>query len=177
MHKEKPSPKLRLVTEILKDKLVYIDVEVIVLAYWLMVLEYLVMERFLSRIDRSDPESASLGVVEFSELSFSPKRIYWMSDFVKGKTRGNHAHKTLNQIFIAAQGTLKLELTDGKISKTIYLSKESGYLYITPGIWRVISGASDNAVLLVLADQPYDEQDYIRDWDQYLQWRSQLEHE
>ena len=135
------------------------------------------MEMFLPRIDRSDPESASLGIVEFSKISFSPKRIYWMSNFVEGKTRGNHAHKTLNQIFIAVQGTLKLELTDGKISKTIYLSRESGYLHITPGIWRVISEASDNAVLLVLADQPYDEQDYIRDWDQYLEWRSQFEHE
>lgn len=125
----------------------------------------------MPRINRSDSTSASLEIVEFSLLSFVPRRIYWMQNFIHGTTRGNHAHKTLNQAFVVIRGSLTVELSDGEIWEKHALSAESGYLSIQSGLWRVISEASTDAILLVLADQPYDESDYIRDWQTFLHWR------
>ena len=133
------------------------------------------MFKLIPRTDKSDPNSAALEIIEFSQLDFEPKRMYWMRNFVQGKTRGNHAHMTLRQIFIVMQGRIEIELTDGQETQVYNLSSVSPYLSIEPGLWRVISRASADAILLVLADRVYDEEDYIRDWDDFIEWRRKLE--
>lgn len=120
--------------------------------------------------DLSDPTSASLMVVEFKDLDFKPERIYWMSKFVSGTTRGNHAHKTLRQAFFVLSGSVTLDLYSGGTKTSVDMDKSSLVLRIDPGIWRVIRNASEDCVLVVLADQPYEENDYIRNWDEYLTW-------
>lgn len=120
--------------------------------------------------DFSDPSSANLSVLEFSKLPWIPKRIYWLSDFVDGAARGNHAHKKLCQVFVAVKGYVTLTICVGDKCETIELTPECGQIQVEPGCWRIISKASKDAVLMVLADAPYDESDYIRNWDEYLEW-------
>ena len=96
-----------------------------------------------------------------------------MRDFVAGKTRGNHAHKRLSQIIIMISGTIRLDLNSGEECFTHHLSRTSGEVLILPGAWRVFSNPSPDAIVLVLADSPYDESDYIRNWEEYLLWFNQ----
>lgn len=120
--------------------------------------------------DFSDKTSASLSVLEFVDLPWRPERIYWLQDFRLDKVRGKHAHKKLSQILIMISGTLTLDIYKGVEHERIFFGTDSGQILIQPGIWRVISAASKDAILMVLADAPYDESDYIRNWDEYLAW-------
>ena len=120
----------------------------------------------------SDPNGC-LGVIEFESLDFVPQRIYWLSNIPQGGLRGRHAHKTLKQLFVLMHGTLSVEIFHGS-RKTIYeLGSQGESLAISPGLWRNIRDASPDAVLLVLCDQSYDEEDYIRDFGDYLTWFGQ----
>jgi dTDP-4-dehydrorhamnose 3,5-epimerase-like enzyme len=112
----------------------------------------------------------SLGVLEFGNLEFKPKRLYWLSNIPSDLTRGSHAHKTLNQIFILLSGSMDIEIYRGRESVTFSLKKEGSALSLTPGLWRNIKNSSADAVLLVVCDQPYDEEDYLREFNQYLDW-------
>jgi dTDP-4-dehydrorhamnose 3,5-epimerase-like enzyme len=125
--------------------------------------------------DRSDAKSATLSVLEFNELPFLPQRIYFMQDFVSGTTRGNHAHKKLDQVFVVLVGQVTIEVKRGRKSEVFKMNKGSGQLLLKHGAWRVISNATQDALLMVLASAPYDESDYIRDWDQYIAWHQQTE--
>lgn len=120
----------------------------------------------------SDPETASLASLEFSSLPFAPKRIYWIQDFTPQAVRGNHSHKELTQIFIMLSGQLTLEVFEGTKSMKYEMSRSSPPLIVPPGTWRIMSNASADALLFVLADRPYEEKDYIRDWSEYLNWHS-----
>ena len=120
--------------------------------------------------DKTDPQSASLSVLEFCNLPWIPQRIYWLKNFKSGTTRGNHAHKSLSQIFMVLSGEVTIRLSRGLISETMVMTPVSGQLEIKPGTWRVISDATQDAILLVLASSPYTEEDYIRDWNEYMQW-------
>lgn len=118
----------------------------------------------------SDATSGDLGVIEFQDLPFAPKRVYWIRNFQLGSTRGNHAHRHLSQIAIVLQGRLIIDLFDGNDRTSHELSVTSDYLEITPGKWRVMRDAAPGTVLMVLASLEYDESDYIRDWNTYLKW-------
>lgn len=118
-----------------------------------------------------DTRSAFLEVIEFSNLTFLPQRVYWMHNFTSETTRGNHAHKSLRQLFVLMRGSIHLEIRDDSSSQTFILNEESDHILLEPGYWRIIREASQDAILLVLADQPYDESDYIRDWQAFLDWR------
>jgi hypothetical protein len=118
----------------------------------------------------SDPETASLSAVEFSSLPFNPERIYWIQDFTSKAVRGNHSHKNLTQVFIMVEGSMHLEIYEGPKSRSYEFTRKSTPLIIGPGTWRIMSNASSDAVLLVIADRPYEPEDYIRDWDEYQDW-------
>lgn len=120
----------------------------------------------------SDPQTASLSSLEFSSLPFAPERVYWIQDFTPQAVRGNHSHKELTQIFIMLSGQLSLEIFEGTKSSKYEISRSSPPLIVPPGTWRIMSGASADALLFVIADRPYEELDYIRDWDEYLNWYS-----
>jgi len=114
--------------------------------------------------------SNKLKVLEFNNLPFSPQRIYWLSDFEQDEVRGNHAHKALTQALISIQGVFHLKLFDGKIEREIILNPESGVLLIKPGVWRIITDVVGNSIMLVLASEPYSESDYIRNFQEYIDW-------
>lgn len=126
--------------------------------------------RTIEREDHSDPNSARLGVLECFNLPFEVKRIYWLTNFVEGVTRGNHSHKTLNQAMIMISGQMDLELYYGVEMTEYHLDAKSNYVLVPAGYWRVMRKATSDAVLLVVADAKYAEDDYIRNWNEYQEW-------
>jgi hypothetical protein len=116
-------------------------------------------------------DSGFLGVLDSPELPFSPSRIYWIHSVPTGASRGNHAHKNLNQFFIALKGSVRIEISDSKSTSLITLSDSSNMLFLESGLWRRLFDFSEDAVILVGADSNYDASDYIHDWEEYLTWR------
>lgn len=131
------------------------------------------MPQFASNVPYSlrKTENGDLGVVEFADLPFEPKRIYWLTGVDDHKSRGYHAHKKLRQYFVVVKGSVDIFLTDGLEEFSTTLQADGNSILLAPGLWREIKNFSVNAVLLVICDQPYSEDDYIRDFDQFLDWK------
>ena len=93
-----------------------------------------------------------------------------MYDTGEGVRRGYHAHKSLEQILICIHGKCKVLLDNGKEKKVVPLEKPYEGLYVANNMWREMFDFSSDAVLLVFASELYDESDYIRDYDEFLQF-------
>ena len=106
------------------------------------------------------------------EVPFEIKRVYYLYDIPGGEARGGHAHKALDQLLIAATGSFDITLDDGKSKKTVFLNRPNFGLLIKPGIWRDISNFSSGSICLVLASELYDENDYMRSYDDFLKFKS-----
>lgn len=106
------------------------------------------------------------------ELPFAVKRIYYLYDIPGGEDRGAHAHYNLEQVVIAASGSFDITIDDGRNKKTVQLNRPYYGLHILPGLWRDISNFSSGAILLVMASEVYQPEDYIRTYEQYLTFRS-----
>ncbi len=104
------------------------------------------------------------------DIPFQIKRVYYMYDTAKGVHRGFHAHKSLEQILICIHGTCKILLDNGVEKKIVPLEKPYEGLYIANDMWREMYDFSPDAVLMVLASQVYDENDYIRDYNEFLKF-------
>lgn len=102
------------------------------------------------------------------DIPFEVKRIYYLYDIPSNETRGGHAHKELYQLVIGASGSFNINLNDGVNDKTIFLNRPDLGLLIVPGIWRDLSDFSSGSVCLVFASEIYSENDYIRDYDEFL---------
>lgn len=101
-------------------------------------------------------------------VPFDIKRVFYLYDIPGGESRGAHAHKTCHQLLIAASGSFEVVLDDGKNKRTITLNRPFYGLHIPPGIWAAEQGFSSGCVCLVLASEKYDEDDYIRDYKDFL---------
>jgi mannose-6-phosphate isomerase-like protein (cupin superfamily) len=114
----------------------------------------------------------NLDVAEFQSIGkFETKRIYYISGVSESDARGAHAHKNLDQVFFAVAGNLSMTVTDGSITETVDLkAHEMGY-YLPAGYWRDLKNFTNDAVCLVLASEHYDENDYIRSYEEYLEWK------
>lgn len=115
-----------------------------------------------------DDRGQLVALEEGIDIPFCIKRVYYMYDTVKGVVRGKHAHKSLEQILICIHGSCKVLLDDGQEKKVVFLEKPYEGLYISNNIWREMYDFSEDAVLMVLASELYDEDDYIRNYDQFL---------
>jgi len=105
------------------------------------------------------------------DIPFDIKRIYYLYDVPSGESRGAHAHKELQQLIIAANGSFSITLDDGKNKKSYTLNRPYQGLLIVPGIWRDLDDFSSGAVLLCLASEHYLASDYIRDYDNFLKYK------
>ena len=124
----------------------------------------------LAQLELKNSPVGSLGIIEFSTLDFKPARIYWISNVPQGSERGHHAHKALSQVICILTGTVEIEINEGNQKSIFKLDQISNSLRLKPGLWRVLRNFSNDACVLVICDQPYDESDYIRDFDDYLEW-------
>ena len=116
-----------------------------------------------------DDRGQLIALEQFKEIPFHVKRVYYIYDTASGVARGFHAHKTLEQILICIHGSCKIRLDDGREQAVVPLNSPSEGLYVGPGMWREMFDFSEDAVLMVLADQLYDESDYIRNYDAFLE--------
>lgn len=115
----------------------------------------------------------NISVVENSkDVPFDVKRTYYLYDVPGGESRGGHAHKELSQLIVAASGSFTVTLDDGNVKRTFTLNRPYQGLYVVPGIWRTLDDFSSGAVCLVLASEGYDEADYIRDYDKFLEYKN-----
>jgi hypothetical protein len=111
-------------------------------------------------------------VQNMEHLPFSIRRIYYLYDVPGGSERGGHAHKALYQLIVAASGSFEIVLDDGKNKKIIQLNRPYYGLLVIPGIWREIINFSSGAICLVMASEKYDENDYLRDYTNFIKFRN-----
>jgi len=118
-------------------------------------------------------EKGNLTVVGNGEnIQFDVRRIYYLYDVPAGESRGGHAHKELKQLIVAASGSFNVILFDGKVRRIVTLNRPFNGLLVVPGIWRELDDFSSGSVCLVLASCEYNENDYIREYQEYLEWKN-----
>lgn len=116
-----------------------------------------------------DDRGQLVAIEAMKDLPFEVKRVYYIYDTLSGVRRGFHAHLNLQQILLCVHGSCKIHLDNGTETAEVLLDKPNEGLYISNDMWREMYDFSDGAVLLVLASQHYDESDYIRNYDVFLQ--------
>ncbi|NSW45993.1 MAG: WxcM-like domain-containing protein [Bacteroidales bacterium] len=117
-------------------------------------------------------EKGNITVVEnHKTLPFNVNRVYYLYDIPGGEARGGHAHKNLYQLVVAASGSFDVILDDGKVKRTVTLNRPYHCLYIVPGIWRELVNFSSGSICLVLASEIYDENDYLREYEQFKKYK------
>ena len=104
----------------------------------------------------------------FKDIPFEIKRIYYIFNTADRVRRGFHAHKNLNQIAVTVKGSCKFLLDDGTNTKHVTLDGPNQGLLLNGFLWREMYDFSEDCVLLVLADQLYDEDDYVRNYDEFM---------
>lgn len=112
-----------------------------------------------------------LSVIENDiDIPFEIRRIYYLY-MVPEVARGAHAHKALQQLLIATSGSVEVIMDDGKEKKSFMLDRPWKGLYVPAGLWRDLENFSGGAVLMCLASEKYDPEDYIRDYNEYLKYK------
>lgn len=117
-----------------------------------------------------DPRG-NLTVVEgYGSIPFDIRRTYWVYDVPGGESRGGHAHRRLRQLLVAISGSFTVTLDNGHARHSYLLNHPYQGLLIETGIWRTLDDFSSGAVCLVLASEPFAEDDYIRDYSDFLKY-------
>jgi hypothetical protein len=103
------------------------------------------------------------------EVPFAIERVYYLYDVPGGESRGGHAHRALQQLIVSVMGSFDIVLDDGASRKTVRLDRAYQGLYVPRLIWRELINFSSGGICMVLASQPYEEADYIRDYNEFLE--------
>ncbi len=115
-----------------------------------------------------DERGSLVSLEENSNIPFNIQRVYYLYNLTDNKPRGFHAHKNLKQILICVKGSCKVLLDDGNKKEKYLLNEPNKGLFVDKMIWREMHDFSEDAVLMVLASELYDENDYIRNYDEFL---------
>jgi dTDP-4-dehydrorhamnose 3,5-epimerase-like enzyme len=116
-----------------------------------------------------DERGSLIALEEDNNIPFKIKRVYYMFNTKGGVKRGFHAHKRLKQVAIAVRGSCRFVLDDGRERVELLLDNPAQGLVIDSCIWREMYDFSEDCVLMVLADCLYDESDYVRDYEKFLE--------
>jgi len=120
-------------------------------------------------LPRIEDARGNLTFVEgMSHVPFEIRRAYWIYDVPGGAVRGGHAYATLQEFMIALSGSFDVVVDDGRSRRTFTLNRSYRGLYVPQMMWRQVGNFSTNAVCLILASAPFDESDYVRDYDDFL---------
>ncbi len=129
---------------------------------------------FSKRIDHR----GNLTVVEeLSEIPFHISRVYWVYDIPAGESRGGHSHKKCREVIIAANGSFTVTLDNGVNKQSYLLNHPYQGLIVNTNIWRTLEDFSAGSVCLVIAEYPFDEEDYIRDYNTFIDETKRLQNE
>ena len=123
----------------------------------------------LLQIPVVEDRRGNLAFIQEDIVPFEFKRVYYLFDVPSNSFRGGHSHINQSAVLIALSGSFEVILNDGTEKKSFLLNKPNIGLYIPTGIWRELDNFSSGAVCLVLASDVYDEEDYIRDFDEFLE--------
>ena len=115
-----------------------------------------------------DARGSLIALETLKNIPFEIKRIYYIFDTLEGVSRGFHAHQNLQQVLICVKGSCRVLLDDGCHKENVILVNPYTGLLIENLVWREMHDFSEDCVLLVLASEYYDENDYIRDYDEFL---------
>lgn len=121
-------------------------------------------------IRRYGDERGYLTTIEDNEIPFTIKRVYYLSELSQNKERAHHAHKRSQRVLSAIQGKVKVSLFDGKNKKEFILDNPNKAVYFNNKVWCELSNFKDNAIVLALASEAYDEREYIRKYDEFLNY-------
>lgn len=119
-------------------------------------------------IPKIENHLGNIAFVEKDVLPFEIRRVYYLYDIPSTAHRGGHSHKKLKQVLIAISGSFEVILDDGNERKIVTLNKPNQGLLINTNVWRELNNFSSGSVCLVLASEEFDESDYIRDYDEFL---------
>lgn len=122
----------------------------------------------------SDPRGNLTFIEGGTHIPFDIQRVYYLYDVPGGAERGGHAHKGLQQLIIAMSGSFDVVLDDGQGKKRVHLNRSYSGLYVCPMIWRELDNFSSGSVCMVLASNKYDEDDYFRNYDEFMKARNAL---
>jgi len=114
-----------------------------------------------------DSRGALVAVNALRDIDFEIRRVYYIFNTKEDVIRGHHAHRNLKQVLLCVNGSCQIYLDDGTNQETVLLSKPNCGLYIDGLIWREMMNFSEDCVLLVLASELYDPEEYIRDYEQF----------
>jgi len=121
----------------------------------------------------SDPRGNLTFIEQSKHIPFEIKRVYWIYDVPGGEIRGGHAFIEQREFIVALSGSFDVVINDGKNEQRHYLNRSYFGLYVPAGLWRHLDNFSTNAVAMVVSSTNYCEEDYIRDFDAYLNFRKQ----
>jgi len=106
-------------------------------------------------------------------VPFKIRRIYYLYDVPGGENRGEHAHRELNQVIIAASGSFTVMLDDGRRRREVFLNRPYVGLIVPAGVWHHLHDFSSGAVALALASDVYKESDYLRKYEDFIKFRKE----
>ena len=118
----------------------------------------------------------SIHIQDQTAIPFSIKRAYWIYDVPGGESRGGHAHKRLQQVIVAVSGSFTVNLDNGKEKKQFLLNRPDQGLFLDTEIWRTLDDFSSGAVCLVLASELYDPEDYLYDYNEFIEYIQHVHH-
>ena len=121
--------------------------------------------RFITLPKILDPRGNLSFLQNNDQIPFEVQRVYWIYDVPGGEHRGGHAYKSLHEVIISLSGSFDVVLNDGKEEKKYTLNRSYYGLYVPNMIWRHLDNFSTNSLAFIIANQVYNEKDYIRDFD------------
>ena len=125
-------------------------------------------------LGRHHGSKGNLTEVENGKIAgFDTERVFFIYDIPGGASRGGHAHKTLRELIIAASGSFDVYINDGTRERTFHLNRPSQALLLSAGVWEELRNFSSGAVALVLASEHYAPEDYIRNFDEFIEYKQQ----
>ena len=125
--------------------------------------------------EHGDNRGTLIALEQNKNIPFEIKRVYYMFDTKPGVRRGYHAHKCLKQILVCVHGECKILLDNGHEKEIVHLDRPNKGLIVESNMWREMFDFSQDAVLMVLASELYDEEDYIRNYENFLEYVKEQE--
>lgn len=131
-----------------------------------------VYECAIIELPRVHDHAGNISIAENTKhLPFDVQRVFYIYDIPGGEDRGAHAHKKCHQFLVAVSGSFEIEMDDGIAKRTVQLNRPYYGLHVPPGIWAAEKSFSSGSVCLVMASHKYDGKDYIRDYDEFLNYK------